>query len=521
MLIPYNRIWIKIETRRQRMDTLLHRFNNLIKGTIRGFDRIVFKGIIKPIIFSAGMESFLWGRGVLNKNYKDWAMGQSTAIVESANKYSIGECGREITYIPSCNERKEELAHAEQKKSGINSGLIGVWSCVESCSTFRSKFDVKNSYPKLDYDRSRCKHLYFYYDHIDYGFMSIRLQTWAPYNIQIAMNGREWLRRSLDKEKCGYIVSGNKFLHIDDYDLAQRLLESQLDTRWEEMLTGFLPLVFPTMSQTVGDMSYYWTLWQSEWAKDYIFQDPQSLSPLMEDFLRHALMTGTSDRVLKYMGRPVNKDGQPHPLAKPELFTRVNLWHDGMRFKHCVDKNSVKCYNEQNVLRFEMTMNSPEKYLIRRHKEGQKDTESKKLLPMRKGLADVTVRAKVSNDRVNCFTEHMATVTDKTPIGELISDITKSLTVEKRKVRALEVIGKDREFIQAISDPIFDVDSISNKKLQGKLENSSWAKGMTGKKLSARISRHLRLLRDHGLIRKLPNQKKYTLTEKERKLPQH
>ncbi|MDP2788512.1 MAG: hypothetical protein Q8O46_00460 [bacterium] len=209
--------------------------------------------------------------------------------------------------------------------------------------------------------------------------MSIRLQTWAPYDIQIALNGREWLRRSLDKKNCKYIVSGNKFLHIDDYELAQQLLDKQLDTRWEEMLSGFLTDVFPSMPDILGDkMSFYWTLWQSEIAKDYIFENPQALSPFMDNFLRHALISGTCDRVLKYMGRPVKKDGQPHPLSNPELLTRVNLWHDGMRIRHWVDQNSVKFYNEQNVLRFEMTMNNPRKYLVYRHTEGQDKTEAKK-----------------------------------------------------------------------------------------------------------------------------------------------
>jgi len=349
--------------------------------------------------------------------------------------------------------------------------------------------------------------------------MSIRLQTWAPYNIQIALNGREWLRRLLDKEGCKYILSGNKFLHIDDYELAQRLLDSQLDTRWDKMLNEFLPIVFPTMSQILGDkMTYYWTLWQSEWAKDYIFESPQVLTPLMDDFLRHALISGTSDRVLKYMGRPVNSEGQPHPLSNPELLTRTNLWYDGMRIRHWVDKNSVKLYNEQNVLRFEMTMNAPNKYRIHRHAEGQANTESKKLLPMRKGIADIPIRAKVSDDRLNCFSEHIATVENKTPMSEMITSIVKPLYSKGKRIRGLDVTGKDLELLQAISDPVFDVGFITNKELQKKLHSTQWAKEMTGKRLSSRISRHLRLLREHGLIKKLPNQRKYILTEKGRKI---
>jgi hypothetical protein len=41
------------------MDTLLHRFGSIIKGSIEGFDRLVFKGTLKPIAFALGMQAFL------------------------------------------------------------------------------------------------------------------------------------------------------------------------------------------------------------------------------------------------------------------------------------------------------------------------------------------------------------------------------------------------------------------------------------------------------------------------------
>jgi hypothetical protein len=47
---------------------------------------------------------------------------------------------------------------------------------------------------------------------------------------------------------------------------------------------------------------------------------------------------------------------------------------------------------------------------------------------------------------------------------------------------------------------------------------TSWAKKMSGKQLSGRISRRLLLLRKHDLIKKLPNQRKYMLSDKGRKL---
>ena len=66
------------------MDTLLNKFNTVVNGVISGFDRIVFKGMIRPIMYAAGMESFLVARKVLNKDFKSYVMEQSRVIVESA-----------------------------------------------------------------------------------------------------------------------------------------------------------------------------------------------------------------------------------------------------------------------------------------------------------------------------------------------------------------------------------------------------------------------------------------------------
>jgi hypothetical protein len=37
--------------------------------------------------------------------------------------------------------------------------------------------------------------------------------------------------KSLDAAGCGYVKSGSKFLDLADYDLAQQVLDAQLDTR--------------------------------------------------------------------------------------------------------------------------------------------------------------------------------------------------------------------------------------------------------------------------------------------------
>ncbi|GHV24111.1 hypothetical protein FACS189465_0650 [Clostridia bacterium] len=244
------------------MDTLLHKLGEKVKGVIEGFDRIVFKGFLKPIAFGAGMQRLLQSHRVLNKDYKTWVMKQSESIIKNAEQYVQANCGTKIQYISSSNERKEALAHERQRQTGIKSGLIGAWSCVEPCSTYHSTFNANAKFPLLQQKFSRCKHLYSYFDDPVFEFMSIRLQTWAPYGIQIAMNGCEWLRRSLDKVGSSYFVNGNKFLDIDNYELAQSLLNAQVKTNWVSELSKFLPKIFPSMKDIVGDaMTYTWTLW--------------------------------------------------------------------------------------------------------------------------------------------------------------------------------------------------------------------------------------------------------------------
>ncbi|MDR1892866.1 MAG: hypothetical protein LBQ48_07665, partial [Oscillospiraceae bacterium] len=76
-------------------------------------------------------------------------------------------------------------------------------------------------------------------------------------------------------------------------------------------------------------------------------------------------------------GYPVRANGQPHHLAKPELLTRVKLFYDGGRIRHWLGSNSVKMYNEQNVLRFEFTINDPTKFKIYRATEGNESDEKK------------------------------------------------------------------------------------------------------------------------------------------------
>ena len=493
-----------------------------IKRVLHGFDRIVFKGSFLPLWIEENVGWWLERKHVLNKDFKPWMLDQTKTIVQRAETRAISETGQGVVRLRAA-DRKEKVAHEHQIERERDSGLIGVYSAIENCQSYRATFAPGATRPAIRKFPTKCKHLYYYFDHPVFGFMSVRLQTWFPYPIQLQLNGREWLRRSLDQEEIGYIRRGNKFFHIDDWDRAQKILDQQVHFLWPEILNGIAQDVFPDKNEIIGpDLDYYWTLWQSEWASDLIFDNVKTPEAIGESLIKHAFMIAKPERVFRYLDRPLTNSGKIDRRCKDEVCSKIIKFSDehssGYRVRHYAGKNSVKIYSERNVLRVETTINNPGAFKIHRHKQGESTESVKTRLPMRKSVADTAARVQVSQEVNNRVLEDLSTFTDEEPLSELFDAVCSSKRVKQRRARALDPTGKDRAILQVLSDPAFDLSGISNRLIRDSLTASGATGGRDPKKLSGYVSRQIRLLRDHGILRKLPRQNRYHLSSLGRKL---
>ena len=108
------------------MKKLIERFSDFVKGSISGFERIVFKGFILPLMSAKDTMSFCRSKGILNKDYKKWMIEQTASIVETTNQYAKDNCGQFISHVSTWHIRKEALVHERQGAEQIEKKLIGI-----------------------------------------------------------------------------------------------------------------------------------------------------------------------------------------------------------------------------------------------------------------------------------------------------------------------------------------------------------------------------------------------------------
>ena len=123
---------------------------------------------------------------------------------------------------------------------------------------------------------------------------------------------------------------------------------------------------------------------------------------------------------------------------------------------------------------------------------------------------------------VNCRLDldALAAVDDTTPCSELFDAVARPVVDDHRRFRALRIgDADDLALLHAISRGEFATAGLRNREVRHLLHPaSSTAPAPDQHRLAAKISRKLRILRAHGLIKKVPRTHRYQLTERGRLL---
>jgi hypothetical protein len=248
-----------------------------------------------------------------------------------------------------------------------------------------------------------------------------------------------------------------------------------------------------------------------------MFRSPAALAQLYPSLIRHGMTTLGSPDVMRFLGRKLPQHGGINGHFTGEVISDLKRRPEGIRIKHRLNFNSIKMYDKQgSVLRVETTINDARDLKVYRRKEG--DPQGKKSwLRMRKSVADVRRRAKVSQAANDRYLKAMAAVEPGQPLGELTASLCQPVVWQGRQVRALNPFsGEDAKLLAVVSRGEFTLNGFRNRDLRELLHGNATAEPALVRRQSAAITRRLRLLRAHGLIMKVTKTHRYTLTDKGR-----
>jgi|SRR5579863_9404129 hypothetical protein len=499
------------------------KFGHQISGVLKGWDRLVLRGELRVLYASdGGMQQFLKTNRVLLKDFGEYVKKTSHRLKEASLEVARQQ-QRPILYMRSPKASKEEQARQIQQRDGIDQGLICVLTCVEPCMSYSVVPNGKTKQLDLKLEQRQCLHLYHYWMHPVLGFMHGRIQSWFPFRIQMCLNGREWLARQMDLAGMRYQRHDNCFPWIEDFAQAQQLMDQQLSVDWPGLLQPIASQLNPLHEEIFSRyrVNYYWTIPSSEYATDVVFRRKEDLQRLYPLLIRHGILNLSSPDVLRFLGRKI-ATGSPVPdQYEGEIFSDIKRRQEGVRLKHFAGTNSIKTYDKAytaagSVLRAETTINDEEQFWVLRPKEGGPE-EDLAYRRMRRGIADTFRRAEVSRASNDRYLDALAGVDESSRLQELLEGLEQAVRWKKRRVRGLRLLGEDAALLVAVGRGEHCLNGFRNQDIRSQLFAAS-ADAAKIRRQSSAVGRKLRMLRAHGIIQKLPNTRRYRLTERGRHL---
>jgi len=479
------------------MDTLLsEQYANDLDGVLSCYDRMVITGSLQPFCYAQGMTQYLYQHGIRIFDYAQFAEPLRDHIRENAEALAQAN-GVTIEFVRKKDFRKENRIQQILKKRGDQPGLVHIFGAMEACSSYRPWHDKATGKTYLKPDSSKCMTYYFYFMDEQLGLCYLRVPTWCPFRLQFYFNGHNWLANQLKQRGIAYKMLDNAFVHIADYTVANQLANEFdveiLHLRLDEFARKYCPVV------TDLKLTYYWSLMQSEYATDLVFKSRDTLQafyPHLLETLTHAVKPAD---IATFLGRKLNGNYQG------EMGNRFNKRWLGTRIKHQMGPLSIKMYDKfRFILRIETTVNNVsffKHYRKVQHRDGSTTT---RWAPMKKTIHSLPALRELlfaANQRYLKFISSIATP----QVGvEKLHKLVETKTENQHRYKGFNLFSEeDTCLFRSLLQGEFFISGFTNKQLRQHLSDKS----------ASQVTRLLKRLRVHGIIKKVGKCYKYYLTD--------
>lgn len=478
------------------MASLLDRHANKILGVLSCFDRVVLQGTLPGLCFAQGMTSYLSAHHVRIFDYARFAEPLRNEIRSNAERIAA-EHGVTIEFVRKATFRKEARIKEVLATRGDHPGLVHILSAMEACPSYKPWHDKTTHQTFLKPDSGKCLHYYFYFIDEELGLCYVRVPTWCPFRLQVYFNGHNQLAARLAKEGIANRMLDNAFVGIGDMASAQRLADDLDIERLHRALDRFAERYCPVI-QHLG-VSYHWSLMQVEYSTDILFRRQSDLAPIYESISRTAIHAVKAKDVATFLGRKLT-NGYDDELGN-DFSTRI----EGTRIRHHMGPASIKMYDKAGlVLRIETTANDVSFFKHYRKVEHRDGSTDYKLAPLKKTIYSLHDLRALLADANRRYLEFISQLEDPSAGTRILHRVTETVIDTGRTYKGFNFFAPtDERLFEAVVRGEHTISGLRHRDIQRILPEQS----------PAQISRYLKRLRVHGLIRRIGHTYKYYVTE--------
>lgn len=494
------------------MKSFLEKHQTKVLGVLHCFDRVIIRGHL-PMASPGYFRGWLFSRNItLNWqdpppdawNFKDAMPWFSKQVKARAVEFARA-AGRPYEHLTT-SRRMEEEARAMAEKDGIQEGLVCVYGTNETCRTFRVRFGKDG--PVVGPDFRVCLVIYYYFMDREYGLMHVKVQTWAPFTVQVYVNGHEWLARKLTAAGMAFRKVDNTFTWLADVAAAQKMADQFWRRDWPKLLDRLAERVNPLLADWLEGQSYYWVIDQGEYSTDVLFKSRTVLEALRLRLYEHAALCFSAPTLMSFLGRRYRES------FAGEIKTKWHRREPGCAVRHWIKRNALKAYDKDGtVLRIETVINDPREFFVYRPRHKMNGKTEWGWFPMNKGVANLRRYAYVSRKANERYLEALAVVDDLRVGQKILDRRCAPVTYGGRRRRPLQPLGReDQALFLAVLRGEYAVRGFRNRELAECLFGPKPKDVVERLRRCGRVCRLIGLLRAHGLIAKIPRSRRYRVT---------
>jgi hypothetical protein len=280
----------------------------------------------------------------------------SKSFIAAVERFVVQEQIPLITFAKG--QRKDDVAKEYHAQFHDSEGIVFVGKAQEKTPVFRTEKrrdpETGQRYPWIVRSTAMVNHFYFYGLDEDFGPFFLKVCTYFPYNAKLCINGHEYLKRQLAQEGIAFEALDNGVLTCADPKRLQQLCDGLSPAKIDALLRkwlGRLPHPFTGKDRAAG-YRYELSILQAEFSLTQVLDRPLSGRAFFEEVIRENLDLGRPDHVQLIFDRRVTR-------RTPSRF-RTRVLTEGVTPSLHIDyKHSrIKQYHKEGrALRTETTIN--------------------------------------------------------------------------------------------------------------------------------------------------------------------